>query len=54
MAMLRRILNNRRSMMGFMLVGRYENGIGAMVRTTTGVGARGYDKRHTDAHHPER
>jgi hypothetical protein len=54
MAMLLRILNYRSSMMGFMVIGRYENRIGAMVRTTTGVGASGYDKRHINAQHSER
>ena len=39
MVMLRRILNNWRSMMCFMLVDRYENRIGAMVRPTKGMGA---------------
>jgi len=54
MAMLRRVSNNRRPLMGFMLVGRYENGIGVMVRAAAGMGAGGNDKRHTDTKHPER
>jgi hypothetical protein len=41
-------------MMRFVLIGRYENRIGAMVRSTTGMGASGYDKRHTDAQNRER
>ena len=51
MAMLRRRPNNRRPMMDFVLVGRYESRIGVMVRATAGMG--GYDKRHTDAQHPQ-
>jgi hypothetical protein len=39
MAMLRRIPNNRRSMMCFVLIGRYENRIGMMIRATPGMGA---------------
>jgi hypothetical protein len=54
MAMLRRIPHNRRSMMRFMFIGRYENGLDVMVRATTGMGARSNGKRHTDAQHPER
>jgi hypothetical protein len=54
MAMLWRIPNNRRSTMRFMLIGWYENGVGVMVRATTGMGARGNGKRHTDAQHPKR
>jgi hypothetical protein len=54
MAMLRRIPNNWRSMMGFMPIDWYENGVGVTVRATAGMGARGNGKRHTDAHHPER
>jgi hypothetical protein len=54
MAMLGRILNNRHSMMRFMLIDRYENRFGVMVRVTAGMGARGNGKRHTDAQHPKR
>ena len=39
MEMLRRILNNRRSMMRFMLIDRYENRFGVMVHATAGMGA---------------
>ena len=39
MEMLRRILNNRLSMMRFMLIDRYENRSGVMVRATSGIGA---------------
>jgi hypothetical protein len=54
MAMLRRIPNPRRSTMRFMLIGRHENGVGVMIRATTGMGARGNGKCHTDAQHPKR
>jgi hypothetical protein len=37
--MLRRILNDRLSMMRFMLIDRYENRFGVMVRATAGIGA---------------
>jgi hypothetical protein len=39
MAMLRRIPNNRRLMMRFMLIGGYENGILVMMRAAFGMGA---------------
>jgi len=39
MEMLRRILNNRLSMMRFMLIDRYEDGFGVMVRATAGISA---------------
>ena len=54
MAMLWRIPNNRRLMMRFMLIDRYENGVAVIVRPTTGMGARGNGNRHTCAQHPER
>ena len=54
MAMLKRIPNNRRSMVRFMLIGPHENGVGVMIRATTGMGARGNGECHTDAQHPKR
>ena len=53
-AVRRRVPDNRRPLMGFMLVGRDENRIGVMVRAAAGMGAGGNGKRHTDAQHTER
>ena len=54
MAMLWRIPNNRRSMMRFMLIDRYENRVGVTVRAPAGMGACSNGKRHTDAQNPKR
>ena len=54
MAMLWRIPNNRRLMMRFMLIDRYENGVAVIVRAPAGMGACSNGKRHTCAQHPER
>jgi hypothetical protein len=54
MSMLGRVLNNRRMTMRFMLIGRYENRLGVLIRAAPSMGAHSNGKRPTDAQHPKR